>query len=76
MVNQKYGAFREKIQNTKLALNEAAARSREAADVGCESIGGVVAAYDNTTTNKIHSRFGHSWPRTLKSSPPTYETMH
>jgi len=29
-------------------LNEAAARSRSAADVGCECIGGIIAAYDNT----------------------------
>ena len=36
-------------------LNEAAARSRSAADVGGELVGGIIAAYDNTTTSKIHS---------------------
>jgi hypothetical protein len=35
-------------------LNEAASRSLSAADVGGESIGGIIAAYDNTTTSKIH----------------------
>src|SRR5271165_857515 len=35
-------------------LNEAAARSLSAADVGGESIGGIITAYDNTTTSKIH----------------------
>jgi hypothetical protein len=34
-------------------LNEAAARSRSAADVGGEFVGGIMAAYDNTTTSKI-----------------------
>ena len=43
-------------------LSEAASRSRSAADVGCESIGGIVAAYDNTTTSKIYPRSCHSWP--------------
>src|ERR1700726_720937 len=43
-------------------LNEAAARSRSAADVGGESIGGIIAAYDNTTTSKIHPGSRHSWP--------------
>jgi hypothetical protein len=33
-------------------LNEAASRSRSAAHVGGESIGGIMAAYDNTTTAK------------------------
>src|SRR6202043_495928 len=43
-------------------LNEAASRSRSAADVGSESIGGILAAYDNTTTSKIHPGSRHSWP--------------
>ena len=34
-------------------LNEAASRSRSAADVGGEFMGGILAEYDNTTTSKI-----------------------
>src|SRR5208282_5367979 len=44
-------------------LNEAASRSRSAAHVGAKSIGGIIAAYDNTTTSEIHPRSCHSWPR-------------
>ena len=43
-------------------LNEAASRSRSAADVGGEFMGGILAAYDNTTTSKIHPGSRHSWP--------------
>src|SRR5260370_42197043 len=43
-------------------LNEAAARSRSAADVGGEFGGGVIAAYDNATTSKIHPGSCHSRP--------------
>ena len=37
-------------------LNEAATRSRSAGDVSGESMGGIVATYDNTTTSKIGDR--------------------
>ena len=37
-------------------LNEAASRSRSAAHLGGESIGGIIAAYDNATTSEIHPR--------------------
>src|SRR6476646_7471911 len=40
-------------------LNEAASRSRSAADVGGEFMGGILAAYDNTTTSKIHPGSRH-----------------
>jgi hypothetical protein len=38
-------------------LNEAASRSRSAAHVGgVNPVGGIIAAYDNTTTSEIHPR--------------------
>jgi hypothetical protein len=40
---------------SSLQLNEAASRSRSAAHVGGESIGGIIAAYDNTTTSRVLS---------------------
>jgi hypothetical protein len=42
-------------------MNEAAMRSRSAAGVGGEAIGGIIAAYDYSTTRRIHPGSGHSW---------------